>query len=415
MNLFKRILPLGMALLISMPAFGGGLYISEFGQPGMGLSGAGWNVLAEDASTGIGNPAGIFWLESDSQWMVTGMYVAPSMKFRTEEGTTIPGNDGGNAGVSAIGGSVFHARKLSDKWALGFGLNSISAAAIEYDDGFVGRYWAEQVELLTITATANVAYKINNSLALSFGIPMMFGSLDMDVAVPPLLGPSIPDRDGQAKISNGSDFSATFSLGLYWQSDEKTRWALTYLGENTLNFDSDLELTLPGAGGGTTIDDINANLKIPFPQAVAGSIARDISDRTTLLATVGWEDWSTFDKVLISTSDRDGELDRDWEDTWKFALGLRIRGNGPWKYYTGVAYDTSPTSAYKRTADMPIDRQVRLSFGTSYKLESGKVLNGSLTYADYGKGRIDNSIAGGTVVGEYTTNNIIFAAFGVNW
>jgi hypothetical protein len=49
---------------------------------------------------------GIFWLENDSQWMVTGMYVAPSIK---------------------------------------------------YDDGFVGRYWAEEVKLLTVTATANIS------------------------------------------------------------------------------------------------------------------------------------------------------------------------------------------------------------------------------------------------------------------
>jgi long-chain fatty acid transport protein len=408
-------LPFALALIVSTPVFGGGLYITEFGQPGMGLSGAGWNVLAEDASTGVGNPAGIFWLEDDSQWMVTGMYVSPSMKFRAEEGTTVPGNNGGNAGVSAIGGSVFNARKLSDKWAFGFGVNSISAASIEYDDGFVGRYWAEEVQLLTITANASVAYKINDSLAVSFGVPMMFGSLDQDVAIPPLLGPSTPDRDGQARVSNGTDFSATFALGLYWQSDEKTRWALTYLGKNTLNFDSDVEITLPGAGSGTTIEDIDANLKFPFPQALAGSIARDISDRTTLLATVGWEDWSALDEILISTSERDAQLSYDWDDTWKFALGLRIRGSGPWKYYTGVAYDTSPTSADKRTADMPIDRQLRYSFGASYKLESGKVLNGSLTYADYGDARIDNSHGGGTVVGEYSTNSIIFAAFSVNW
>jgi long-chain fatty acid transport protein len=347
--------------------------------------------------------------------MVAGMYVAPSMKFRAEEGTTVPGNDGGDAGVSAIGGSVFHARKLSDKWAFGFGVNSISAASIKYDDGFVGRYWAEKVELLTITATANLAYKVNDSFAVAVGVPMMFGSLDQKVAIPPLLGPAMPDRDGQAKVSDGKDFSATFSLGLYWQSDERTRWALTFLGKNTLNFDSDVEITLPGAGSGTTIGDINANLKFPFPRALAGSIARDISDRTTLLATVGWEDWSELDEILISTSDRSAQLSYDWEDTWKFALGLRIRGNGPWKYYTGVAYDTSPTSADKRTADMPIDRQVRLSFGASYTLGSGKTLNGSLTYADYGDARIDNSHGGGTVVGEYSTNRIIFAGFSVNW
>jgi long-chain fatty acid transport protein len=134
-----------------------------------------------------------------------------------------------------------------------------------------------------------------------------------------------------------------------------------------------------------------------------------------LLATVVWEDWSALDEILISTSDRSAQLSYDWEDTWKFALGLRIRGNGPWKYYTGVAYDTSPTSADKRTADMPIDRQVRLSFGASYTLGSGKTLNGSLTYADYGDARIDNSHGGGTVVGEYSTNRIIFAGFSVNW
>ena len=411
----RQIIALGLACMTSAPAFGGGLYITEFGQPGMGMSGAGWNVLAEDASTGAGNPAGIFWLENDSEWMVTGMYVTPSMKFRAEEGTTVPGNNGGDAGVSAIGGSLFHTRKLSDKWALGFGVNSISAASIDYDEGFVGRYWAERVELLTITATASVAYKVNDSFAVSVGVPMMFGSLDLDVAIPPLLGSPTPDRDGLAKISDGTDFSATFSLGLYWQSDEKTRWAVTYLDENKLDFGGDLEITLPGAGGGTTISDVNVNLEMPFARALVVSAAREISDRTTLLATVGWEDWSTLDKLLISTDRVGGQLSYDWEDTWKFALGLRRRGNGPWTYYTGVAYDTSPTSADKRTADLPIDRQWRLSFGASYTLESGKTLNGSLTYADFGKARIDNSNGGGVVVGEYSTNRIIFAGFSVNW
>ena len=402
-------------LLATVPTFAGGLYISEFGQPGMGTSGAGWNVLAEDASTGVANPAGIFWMGSDSEWMVAGMYVTPSMKFRPEEGTTIPGNNGGDAGVSAIGGSVFHARTLSDKWAFGFGVNSISAAAIEYDDGFVGRYWAEQVELLTITATANFAYKVNDSFALSAGIPMMFGSLDMDVAIPPLLGPALPERDGLAQISNGTDFSATFSVGAYWQVNEKTGLALTFLGENKLDFGGDLDLTLPGLGGGTSIENVNTNLEIPFARALSLSASRDIGERTTLLATVGWEDWSTLDKILISTSERSGQLYYDWEDTWKFALGFRIRGNGPWTFYTGAAYDTSPTSAYKRTADLPIDRQVRLSFGASYHLDSGKTINGSFTYADYGDARIDNSNAGGTVVGEFSTNRILFFGISLNW
>ena len=396
-------------------ALAGGLYITEFGQPSMGASGAGWSVLAEDASTGVANTAGVFWLENDSEWMVTGIYVAPSMKFRAEAGTTVSGNDGGDAGVPIVGGSVFHARKLSDKWALGFGMNSISGASIDYDSGFVGRYWGDEVELLTVTATANLAYRVNEDLAVFFGLPMMFGRLNMDVAVPPLSGPADPSRDGRALIEDGNDFSATVSAGLYWEVNPDTRIGMVYLGENELDFEGDLSIELPGLGGGTTIGDIEADVNFPFAQAVSVALARDLGDRTTLLATVQWEDWSTMDDVLITTNRGGVPISYDWDDTWKFALGVRRRGNGPWTYYTGVAYDTDPTDASKRTADMPIDRQVRLSFGASYELDSGRTINGSLTYGDFGDARVENSNAGGTVIGEYSTNRFIFAGFSVTW
>jgi long-chain fatty acid transport protein len=400
---------------VNTTVFAGGLYITEFGQPSMGTSGAGFSILAEDASTGIGNPAGIFQLENDSEWMVTGLYVVPSTKFRAESGTTIPGNDGGDAGVSAVGASMFHARKLSDKWALGVGLNSISAAAMDYEAGFVGRHWLDEIELLTVTATANIAYKVNDTFAVAIGIPMMFGTLDMDVAIPPLIGPVTPDRDGLARVSDGTDFSATLSGAMYWELSSRTRMSLTYLAENELKFGSDVNITLPGIGSGVTVDDISADVEIPFAQALVLSAAHDISDQTTLLATVGWEGWSTLDEVLISTSMGGVPLTYDWDDTYKLALGMRHRSNGPWTYYTGVAYDSDPTNADKRSADLPIDRQWRLSLGASYQLESGKTVNGSLTWVDMGDARIENSNGGGMVVGEYSTNRILFAGFSVNW
>ncbi len=48
-------------------------------------------------------------------------------------------------------------------------------------------------------------------------------------------------------------------------------------------------------------------------------------------------------------------------------------------------------------------------------MDSGKVLNGSFTYADYGDARIDNSNGGGHVVGEYRTNRILFFGFSLGW
>jgi long-subunit fatty acid transport protein len=58
-----------MLLVLSLtitPAWAGGLYVREFGQPNQAASGAGGNVLAEDASTAFQNPSGLFNLENDS-------------------------------------------------------------------------------------------------------------------------------------------------------------------------------------------------------------------------------------------------------------------------------------------------------------------------------------------------------------
>ena len=158
-----------------------------------------------------------------------------------------------------------------------------------------------------------------------------------------------------------------------------------------------------------------ADVTIPFVQSFRVWGSSDVGEHLTLLASVDWEDWSSFDNLLFSTDAGADALARDWKDTWKFALGLRWRTAGAWTHYTGVAYDTSPTSATKRTADMPLDEQWRLSVGTNYALKNGVKLGGVITYADYGDARIDNGDDFGAVVGEYSTNRILFLGANVGW
>ena len=144
-----------LLMLISSSAWAGGLYIREFGQPTQGMSGG--QVLAEDASLAFQNPSGLFKLDSDSAWMVTGMVVDSKVEFDKDSATTIPGNNGGDAGGTMLGGSVFHTRRLSEDWGLTFSLNSFSGSALDYGNGFVGRYQGDEVELLTVAFTPSIA------------------------------------------------------------------------------------------------------------------------------------------------------------------------------------------------------------------------------------------------------------------
>jgi len=193
-----------------------------------------------------------------------------------------------------------------------------------------------------------------------------------------------------------------------WEISDRYRVGLIYVGELDFEFDSDLTIEPVGFQS-------NADVKIPFAQTLRLSASSDLGDRLTMLATVAWEDWSTMDNVLISTDAGGAALPRDWDDTWHFAVGMRWRTGGPWTFHTGVAYDTDPTDASKRTADMPIDRQIRLSGGANYTFQGGSSLGGVLTYADYGDARIDNGGPWGQVVGEYDKNQILFMGINYAW
>jgi long-chain fatty acid transport protein len=258
------------------------------------------------------------------------------------------------------------------------------------------------------------AYRINDQWSVAFAVPVMFGSLDMDVRIPTVLPPlQNPSTDGQALIKDGDDVSATVSISALWEATDTLRFGLAYMGENELKFNGDLRLTLPI---GVTAPDVNVDVTIPFVQTIRLWNSTDIGPKATLLASIAWEDWSSFDNVLISTGGPSGALKRDWDDTWKFALGLRWRTGGPWTHYTGIAYDTSPNNAATRTTDMPIDDQLRLSAGTTYTLQSGVSIGGALTYADYGDAQINNGSPNwGSVSGQYSTNRIIFFGVNVGW
>jgi long-chain fatty acid transport protein len=410
------------------PVIAGGLYISEFGDPIQGASGAGAGALGQVASTAFHNAAGIMNLEpNENHWMASAIYVSPSMKFRNENSTVPPGptgnGDGGDAGVSAVGGGFWWARPINDKFGFGFALSSISAAAIKYEnDGgnpnannFTGRYWSTEVDLVTLNLMPSVAWRINDQWSVGFSVPIQIGRLDLDVAAQTLPFPgNLPATDGMAQVSDGDDISAAVGISVFWEATDQLRFGAAYQGENELNFNGDLNVTGPG-GNPLPLPVDSVDVAIPFVQTIRVWGSSDISDQLTLLASVAWEDWSSFDHLLVSTDVGTGALERDWKDTWKFAFGLRWQTSGAWSHYTGIAYDTSPTSASKRTADMPMDKQWRISAGTNYALKNGVKLGGVLTYADYGDAEINNGGDWGTVVGKYSTNSILFLGANVSW
>ena len=427
----RRVVQLAITPLVTiaaLPVLAGGLYVGEFGQPNQGASRAGAHALAEDASTASQNPAGVMFLEKKTS-MATGMVIDSEIEFDQDKDVSSlppavarvdgsrPASDGGDAGGTAFGGAFFHANPVNEKWGWGFSLASISAAVLEHEEGqdFAGRYWATDVEMITITMLPSLSYKLTDDFSVGLGVPIMYAQLDMDVVVP---GPAAGAPEGTAEISDGDDIVAGLSVSALWQATDSTRLGLFYASKLDLDFDNDIDITAPP---GVPLDSIKSNVELTYPQTMRASLTQDLSPSLTLLASLAWEQWSEFEDIAVSTPAGSGSLPRNWDDTWHYALGLRWKRDARWTYYTGIAYDTDPTQASDRTTDMPIDEQWRFSGGVNYERDNGHKIGVVLTYADYGDAAISNggnrpgSAEPWTVDGDYSSNRLILLGFNYGW
>ena len=385
-------------IFINTTALAGGLYLNEFGTPSMGVAGAGANAVASDASTSFHNAAGMTRIKG-TELMGTAGVLKATVKFDPDSDTPIPGGDGGDAGGPApiVGGFFVHS--LSDKWKLGANLITISGAVLDYDDDWTGRYLNTEVKLLTMTFYPSIAYRVNNWLSLGGGPQVMYANLEIKAKAPP------PNGIGEVKI-DGDDFAYGFGLGALFEVSDRTRLGIAYQSEIELEFSGDVKFS-----GGAVNADAGVDTKIPLAQFIKVSGYHELNDRWALLGTVGWEDWSAFKEVNISTGRGSQKIPRDWHDTWKFAAGVHFRPVDKWLLQLGFSYDSSPVDSDDRTPDMPIDRQIRYATGVQYKWSDRLSLGGEFVYADYGKAKIDSDL----LKGDYKRNDIFFFAMNANW
>ena len=384
--------------LFTSLAEAGGLYLNEFGTPSMGTAGAGANAWANDASTSFHNAAGMTRL-NESQLMLTGGLLYGSFEFDPDPSTPIAGNDGGQAGGPAPLLAAFYVHSLSDDWKLGLNLISVSAAVLDFDDNWTGRYLIQDVSIFTLTLNPSIAYRVNDWLSIGGGVGLLYGKLDETIALQtPFPG------DGQVEI-DGDDFKFNFNLNALFEINERTRFGLSYASKIEPSFNGDVSIS-------PLSFQAEINAAIVFPQVLRGSIYHQINNRWAVLGTVGWEEWSDFENITLTTARGQQRISKNFDDTWKIAAGIHYKAYDNVLLQFGAAYDSSPIDEPEdRTPDMPLDEQIRLAFGCQYDWSEKINIGGAFTYAFLGDAEIENSL----LVGDFKSNDLYFFAVNVNW
>ncbi|MHC4231216.1 MAG: OmpP1/FadL family transporter [Planctomycetota bacterium] len=403
--MLQRIMPKNSSKIVcilfvffcAVSAHSGGLYLNEYGTPVMGNAGAGSVAEASDASTSFHNPAGMTLL-GQRQFMLSLGLGYSDVSFDTDS-SRVGGGDGGNAGgwIPILG--TFYAQPIKEDLWFGFSTFTLSGAALDYGSGWVGRNQCDEVTILTVTAMPTLAYRVNDWLSVGAGPAIWYGSLDLKV------GP-VGNTNGEIEI-DGDDVAYGYSVSTMIELSKSTRVGVFYLSETSFEFDGDLK-TKGGPVGGL---EFGSDTDLDLAQLIRGSVYHRLNDKWAVVGSLGWEDWSTMDNVNISTERGSRALSKNWKDTYHYAAGLHYNLSDKWLLRTGISYDTSPVDSDDRTADMPIDRQIRYAVGADYQWTESLTVGGSFVYADYGSAKID---APG-FSGDYNRNDLYFLGLHANW
>ena len=413
----KLILSIAVTLLlIANTVFAGGLYLPEIGTPiSVGTAGVGNVTNNFSADAAVTNPAGMTDIDHDVTLM--GMQVMiPTVRFDSDIATA-GGSDGGNAGfVSAIP-STFVVKTLGDDWRLGLGITAPLGGGVDYGKDFVGRYQAQRSVLMGLGITPSVAYRVNDKLSFGGGVSLLYTNLDLDIAI------NQPgDADAQVNIDKIDDWGYQGFVSVMYKATDRLTVGALYLAESDVELEGDIGFKNVSPD---LIDQILSNaddveVDFNYPQAIEVGLRYELNDKTMLMTSFNWQEWSAFGDTRLSIEGVGGNskvatFDRDWDDTWGagFAIAHKLDGTGI--VSCGIAYDSSAVSDSKRTADIPVDEQLRLS--AAY----GKTVSEKIDYALgttflwMGKGKMDQTVGGERFKGEFSTNNIIFLSATMNY
>jgi long-chain fatty acid transport protein len=337
---------------------------------GMGNSYAGAAAAAEDASTIFYNPAGMSLLPSGMQVSAGLALINLSAKF-SDSGSSAPlgiaslGGNGGDAGGLSAVPNLYFAMDLAKNWKFGVGVSVPFGLKTEYDPTWMGRFQAIKSDIKTLNVNPSVSYKLDDKM--SFGFGLNYQQIDAELSRAVVIG---PNAETVATVK-GKDNSSGFNAGAMFQPTPDTRLGVSYRSSIKYNVSGTVNVAAVPALNG------NSNVDIKMPDTFSIALNHRLDSKWTLLGDVTRTGWAKIKDLTIVTSNGQPPdvTQENFKNTWRVGVGATYRYRDDWSMKMGLAFDQSPVNDTDRTARLPDNNRLWLSFGGQYRLSKDGTLD----------------------------------------
>ncbi|MDX1800381.1 MAG: outer membrane protein transport protein [Marinobacter sp.] len=416
------------AIIAPSSAWASGFSLNEQSASAMGTANAGAAADPENATTVFFNPAGMSQLSGNN--LSFGAAVL-DINAEAQDGSTsatnqigqpVAGNGGGDIADPAVLPNIYLTHEVSQAIDVGFGIHAPYGLAADYNDDFVGRYFADKTELTAIAFTPAISVNNGQGLSMGLGLNIIYakGKLTRFVdnsgtlaQAPAGVAPGTPSQ-GYADIE-GDDVAVTLQFGFLYKLNDRTQFGLKAQTGNDLQLEGDAKFTdvavvtppgTPAQKGGpglaVPIDSTEpARVPLSIPESVTVGVRHRLTNAVTVLAGATYTKWSRFNALDIYgrdpgkpiTSQSPGgqpnqltHVPEQWDNTWQFNVGGIWQATPEWALKAGYAYDQSPVDRYV-TARIPSSDRHWLTLGTQWKpAQSGWTVDaavGTLLFTDH--------------------------------
>jgi long-chain fatty acid transport protein len=373
-----------ISLIAAGSAFSAGFALIEQSVSGLGNAYAGGAAGAEDATTIFYNPAGMTRLGNNQ--LVPGAHViVPTLRFKNEgsthvTGASLAGGNGGYAGVTKVVPNFYYSRKISDRFAVGLGINAPFGLATEYDDNWVGRYHAIRSDLKSVNINPSIAYRINDQLSIGAGVSAQYIDVELTNAVDfgtigflsgiPGLTPQ--GNDGFVGLE-GNSWGFGFNAGILYEFTKNTRIGVAYRSAVDHDLEGEADFKGVPAALRSTFRDNDVSSDITFPDSLSVSFFHQFNPQWMVMADFTWTNWEHFRELVVKFDNGSppSVTTENWQDSYRTSVGATYAPDDNWRFRAGTAYDTSavPDKAH-RTPRIPDGDRIWAALGLGYKVSN---------------------------------------------
>lgn len=395
-----------MAVCAASAAHAAGFMLTEQSAGALGRAYAGAGVDGTDISGVYYNPATMT-LHPGTQIQAGFVAVGLDLAYEGNDGST----ENGQYNTQAIPhGYISH--QLTDNMWIGLAMTVPFGMGTEYKDDWKLGNRGISAEVLTFDFNPNVAWKVSDKLSLGAGMSIQYASADLKMRQ------DIPSAGSVNGEIDADSIAWGFNVGVMWSPLENLRFGLSYRSKINHNADGDFTFSGGTAGMDQILGKYELRQGVPYdaaatlstPAWIMATAAWDVNDLLSLYATFRWTDWSSFDTLVLESSEGlrpfGGKrvVENHWQDTYLVSVGADLRFTNWWTFRAGIGYETSAVDDPKyRTAIIPDADRLWLALGSSFKATENMQIDVSAAWL-HGIGERnlwDKDTAGGTEVGKF--------------